>query len=167
METAYRSEHTRPQSPFVPVLLALCRCMLSLGSSCPVYTNVSLDRKGSNLSKNREDRTRTYPTLNAPNTTQLFISRLLPLGNQPVQKKSQYLPTTPQSSQDNARWVRIFLLQKPIIQFLRYRLPFIIQLVDIPRARVRDTHDRPQRLGFPLSLVRLVLRISHFLGIVV
>lgn len=86
MKRAYRSEHTRPQSPFVPELSALCRCMLSLGNSCPVYTNVSLFRKGSNL--NRENRTRTYPTLNAPNTTQLFIPRLLPLGNQPSKKES-------------------------------------------------------------------------------
>lgn len=41
------------------------------------------------------------------------------------------------------RGVCVFLLEKPVIQLTRDELALVIQVVDIPRASVGDSHDRP------------------------
>lgn len=84
-------------------------------------------------------------------------------------KSSYYWLRSPHDYQTrfNSLSVRVSLLQKPVVQLTTDSISLIIQLVDISRASVIYTHDRPQRLCLSLALVRFVLGVSHLLRIVV
>ena len=57
----------------------------------------------------------------------------------------------------------VALLQKPVVQLPTDGLSFVIELVNIPRAGVRNPHDGPKRLGLALALMGLVLCVAHLL----
>ena len=67
---------------------------------------------------------------------------------------------------DHSLSVCVLLLHEPVIQLSANRLAFIVEVINVPAPLMRDTDDGPDRLGLPLSLVRLVFCIPHLARIV-
>ena len=63
--------------------------------------------------------------------------------------------------------VRVTFLQQPVVQLPRYGLTLVIQLVNVPRASMRNPHNGPKRLCLSFSFMRFILGISHFFRIVI
>eukprot|EP01055_Gregarina_sp_Pseudo9_P000953 Gregarina_sp_Pseudo_9__952@NODE_160_length_3914_cov_163_681290_g147_i0_p1_GENE_NODE_160_length_3914_cov_163_681290_g147_i0NODE_160_length_3914_cov_163_681290_g147_i0_p1_ORF_typecomplete_len673_score191_32MATH/PF00917_26/3_5e06_NODE_160_length_3914_cov_163_681290_g147_i012693287 len=79
--------------------------------------------------------------LYAPQTTETFVARALPLGDEV--------------------FVCVFFAQTPFVEFLGDGLAFVVHLVNVAGALVVDAEDGPQRLTLALALVRLSLRLPH------
>ena len=63
--------------------------------------------------------------------------------------------------------ISVALLEQPVVELFRNGISFVVQLVNIPRPRMRNPHDRPQRLGLALSFVRVIFCVSHFPCIII
>ena len=57
----------------------------------------------------------------------------------------------------------VALFKKPVIKLSADSLSLVVQLIDIPRACMRDPHYGPERLSLALALMGLVLRVTHLL----
>lgn len=86
---------------------------------------------------------------------------------------------------DSSLRISIALLQEPVVQLSADELAFVIEVVDVPRSSMGQTHDgpgtwstsstttclladldSPERFDLPLAFVALVLGIAHLLVIV-
>lgn len=84
-------------------------------------------------------------SLHTPETAQLLIPLLLPLGNQLL--------------------VRVLVLEQPLVELFRDGLALVVEVVDVAGARVRDLEDRPKGLVLAFAVRRGVLRITHAVGV--
>lgn len=83
--------------------------------------------------------------LHTPQTTQLLVPLLLPLGDQ--------IP------------VRVPVLEQPLVQRLADGFARVVQVVDVAGAGVRDLEDRPEGLVLLFALVRRVLCVAHLVAV--
>ena len=61
----------------------------------------------------------------------------------------------------------VTLLQEPVVQLLADRFALVVQLIYVPRPSMGYAHNGPKGLCLALSLVRLILCITHLLCVIV
>lgn len=91
------------------------------------------------------------PRLDASNATELLVALLLPFGNETggrqgaVDKISVCCWSNGPNFvwQSNSLCICVPFFKQPIVQLLRYSLPLVVQVVDIPRPRMSDPHYWP------------------------
>lgn len=114
-------------------------------TTCAITSTIVPLQRGLRHTTNTRAREIRLLGLHTPQTTQLLITLLLPLGNKVC--------------------VCVPVLQQPVVELLRDGLAFVVQVVDVARARVRDLEDRPQRLMLLLAFVRRVLCVPHLVAV--